>query len=275
MYLKTCRRTNNESQVIQDNICSPHIDSFIIVCSDFRVLIVILEIHESCNLHFGLVPSYPKDRKKTIDCRPYWTITTWVVACFPGVFMASTTCSKLNQWLPISTRMNIRKFESCKFHLSSSILKRSVFLAWIVHRPFASLPCPPWLLTTFTNCFPKTCTQIGLCFLNLRRWLIWCSHMFNHLTMFDLVITTSCIDSSHPLTQWDFSSGIRSLWESIGCFSIQYHQFLSSRDACLDLGNVRIWINEQGEPTASYRWATWVWEITSSNSRLQEHHRSI
>lgn len=116
-----------------------NIDSFRIVCSDFRVLIVIvLKIRESCNLHFGLVRSYPKDdqnknKKNTIDCRPCWTITTWVVACFPGVSMASiTACSNIKPMTShassVHVRMNIRKFESpsCKFHVSSSILKRSV-----------------------------------------------------------------------------------------------------------------------------------------------------
>ena len=27
-------------------------------------------------------------------------------------------------------------------------------------------------------------------------------------------------------------------------------------------------INERGEPSASYRWTGWVWEMTGSNSRL-------
>ena len=30
--------------------------------------------------------------------------------------------------------------------------------------------------------------------------------------------------------------------------------------------------NEQGEPTISYRWTGWVWEITSWSSRLQENY---
>ena len=33
--------------------------------------------------------------------------------------------------------------------------------------------------------------------------------------------------------------------------------------------------NEQGEPTASYRWTGWVWEITSWRSRLQENNSSV
>ena len=28
--------------------------------------------------------------------------------------------------------------------------------------------------------------------------------------------------------------------------------------------------NEQGEPTASYKWTSWVWEITGWSLRLQE-----
>ena len=33
--------------------------------------------------------------------------------------------------------------------------------------------------------------------------------------------------------------------------------------------------NERGEPTASYRWTGWVWEITGWSSRLQENYRSF
>jgi hypothetical protein len=136
------------------------------------------------------------------------------------------------------------RFESCKFHLSSSILKRSVFLAWIVHRPFASLPCPPWPSTAFTNCFPKTRTQIGSCFLNLRRWLIdlVLPYIFHQMTMFHLVLTTSCIVSNRPFSSMGLfvrnSFPMKIYW----LFCIQCHQFLSSRDACLDLGIVRIGI---------------------------------
>ena len=30
-----------------------------------------------------------------------------------------------------------------------------------------------------------------------------------------------------------------------------------------------------GEPAASYKWTSWVWEITGWNSRLQENRRII
>ena len=33
--------------------------------------------------------------------------------------------------------------------------------------------------------------------------------------------------------------------------------------------------NERGEPTASYRWAGWIWEITGRSSRLHENYPSI
>ena len=33
--------------------------------------------------------------------------------------------------------------------------------------------------------------------------------------------------------------------------------------------------NEQGEPTASYKWTNWVWKIVGWSSRLQENERSI
>ena len=33
--------------------------------------------------------------------------------------------------------------------------------------------------------------------------------------------------------------------------------------------------NDQGEPTVSYKWTGWVWEITGWRSRLQENYRSF
>ena len=62
-------------------------------------------------------------------------------------------------------------------------------------------------------------------------------------------------------------------------------QVMSSRSLEVNLCNLNCWergswdlSNDQGEPTASYRWIGWVWEITGWSSRLQEttdHFRGI
>ena len=87
---------------------------------------------------------------------------------------------------------------------------------------------------------------------------------------FHLVLTTSCIVSNCPLPQlWDFSSGIRSLWKSIGCFAYNIINFFPLV--------MHAWTSAMLESESMNREnrATRVREITSSNSRLQGNHQSF